>query len=620
MYNFCLHISIFLIWSWFVVGCSSERRPEDDLALPDRSFEASELKENEVVDTRPPISAEATDNTKEAVKVKEIHVRDFGAVPGDGKNDLSAIREALKLAMEASPAKVVFESGRYILADEASAMSPNQFLALRKARDITLEGNGAMFELRNPELGFLAVVQSENIRVRNLSINYDPLPNTSGRIIEFDPADSRVRIELLPGHPELDSEPLQSVALKAWMCLHNPEVPGRLVAGANNFIRLDRFERVSPRVYDIYFRKGSASRFQDAPEGSIASIIGRKGGAQLFANRGNRSILYEGITVYSSPELVFVFVDTEGITLDACHILVPEGRFMSTNGDAFHAQNCRGPIRILNCTFEGQVDDAINIYSKMGLVESLGAKPGELVVTRKMAATARLPAGRFLKGDSVVIYDILNGRVAHETVVSASETAERRVQLASVPDSIDIADNERFVLFNQSLCRDVEITGNTLRNNRRFGVFLKASDVVIRDNLFDGMSGTAIMISYEKHYWEAGFSENVVIEENTFLQAGFEAGYLHNDYMGTITALPGAVEAFNGLPALDPELNAVEGIIIRNNLFEDPETKLILGYAEDIEVIGNQLRTHPDFSRRASVISAQHVRDLRVSGNQGWDD
>ena len=81
MYNFCLHISIFLIWSWFVVGCGVA------LALPDRSFEASELKENEVVDTRPPISAEATENIKEAVKVKEIHARYYGAIPSRGGDD-----------------------------------------------------------------------------------------------------------------------------------------------------------------------------------------------------------------------------------------------------------------------------------------------------------------------------------------------------------------------------------------------------------------------------------------------------------------------------------------------------------------------------------------------------
>ena len=550
-----------------------------------------------------------------------IEVCSFGAVPDDDKNDFPAIRAAIEAAQEKTPSIVRFQPGRYILEDGGGAMAQHQFLALTGTRDITLEGNGAAFELRNPQLGFLATVQSENIAVHDLFIDYNPLPFTSGRILEVDPEDNRIRMELLPGHPAPDIEPLQSVALKAWMCIHDPEEPGRIARDVNNFILLQRFERLSPTVFDIYAQPGGGPRFRAASPGMVVSIIGRSPGAQLFASQGNRGITYEGVTVYTSPELVFVFVDTQDITVRYCRILVPEGRFKSANGDGFHAQNCRGPIRIENNTFEGQVDDAINIYSKMALADTAGPAPGQLVLSRRMGASSRCETGRFLKGDPVVVYDLREGRVAHETVVSGSENARREVHLSSVPNDLEITDNERYVLFNQGLCRDVRITGNTLRNNRRFGIFLKASDVLIRDNTFQGMSGTAIMISYEKHYWEAGFSRNIRIEQNRFHNTGFEAGYTQNRYMGTISILPGAVEAFNGLPKLDPGLEAASDIAIHDNLFMDPDTEIILGYASDIKLSGNRFRQVDSLGAAFSLPVTQfHVRGFQACGNEATPD
>ena len=123
-------------------------------------------------------------------------------------------------------------------------------------------------------------------------------------------------------------------------------MPGRLASRVNNFVRMDRFERVGPKVFDIFTAPRSANRYDKAPEGAVVSIVGRAPGAQLFASSGNRNIRYEDITVHTSPELVFVFVDTEGITVEGCQILIPDGRWKTTNGDAFHAQNCRGPARM----------------------------------------------------------------------------------------------------------------------------------------------------------------------------------------------------------------------------------------------------------------------------------
>ena len=71
----------------------------------------------------------------------------------------------------------------------------------------------------------------------------------------------------------------------------------------------------------------------------------------------------EDVTIHSQPGMGIVGHRSSDITLEGLRVVAPPGSFLSTNTDATHFTSCTGLIRIENCQFEGQGDDATNIHN-----------------------------------------------------------------------------------------------------------------------------------------------------------------------------------------------------------------------------------------------------------------
>ena len=126
------------------------------------------------------------------LKTGSINVRDFGAVPDDGKCDAQAIRSAIEHARENNIAEVVFEAGRYDLkiGSDIEVASKKAYVALNNfTGGLTLKGQtdeeGTPITLlirENPcksgefeELPSIILVdKSEGITMENLRFDNDP--------------------------------------------------------------------------------------------------------------------------------------------------------------------------------------------------------------------------------------------------------------------------------------------------------------------------------------------------------------------------------------------------------------------------------------------------------------
>jgi len=114
----------------------------------------------------------------------EVKVADFGAVPNDGKNDTPAIRAAIKACQDKPGVRLVFIPGTYDMHGETPTDTRTR-LEFEAYDDLTIEGNGA--EIIGHELANLfAFSNCSNITIRNLTIDWDPLPFTEGRIIAIE--------------------------------------------------------------------------------------------------------------------------------------------------------------------------------------------------------------------------------------------------------------------------------------------------------------------------------------------------------------------------------------------------------------------------------------------------
>ena len=234
----------------------------------------------------------------------------------------------------------------------------------------------------------------------------------------------------------------------------------------------------------------------------------------------------------------------------------------SGNADFVHFQNCRGPIRIEGNQVVGITDDAVNLYSKPFLPLE---REGDRRVRLSRAAgclDVREGAGRIRVGDRLVVYDRERGEIALRTRTVSADSETGWVELADELPS-DVNSHERWSVYSAEYARGVRIAGNEFRNLRRFGVFLKAYEVEIRDNLFEGLSGAALFLSNEpNNYREGLFSEDVVIEGNRFENCGFSANFEANPRWAAVT-----LQALRMPHRPAPLTAAHRRIRIENNVF-----------------------------------------------------
>ena len=131
----------------------------------------------------------------------ELHVRDFGALPDDGKDDRPGILAAFEAAKEQKASILRFDAGVYDIKsfDGKVGSSNRKWLAAKGLNDLAIEGaidaNGKPTTrlIRHHEgqnldpLGeFLHLLEAKNVTVRNFFMAHDPCFFSQGTIVEKD--------------------------------------------------------------------------------------------------------------------------------------------------------------------------------------------------------------------------------------------------------------------------------------------------------------------------------------------------------------------------------------------------------------------------------------------------
>ena len=191
------------------------------------------------------------------------------------------------------------------------------------------------------------------------------------------------------------------------------------------------------------------------------------------------------------------------------------GRVTTLHADASHFSNVKGAVVVENCLFETMMDDAINVHSTcLGIVAIEGARR---IRCRYMHQQA-IGFGVFNVGDTL---RFIRGKTletgAETKVVAVATHDEREISLTLaqdlpadcvVGDAVENADYQPSVLFK----------GNIVRNNRARGaLFTTPKRVVVEDNLFDHVSGSAILFAGDAQGWyESGACADVLVKGNVF--------------------------------------------------------------------------------------------------------
>jgi len=528
----------------------------------------------------------------------EIKVKDFGAIPNDKKDDTPAILSALKACKNKANPKLIFESGAYDIygSQKNSRGNFDPSITIENIDNLTIEGNGA--ELIGHDYSTMFhFVNCTNVTVNNLTIDWDPLPFTQGKVVQVD--SGYIDIEVLP--PFVAKPGLQTQAILGYDLKNN-----RMSRKITDHYQLNyrkTTEVVRPGIMRLFV--GYKDRFAGVMPTIGNYIIARHHvyGYQAYEFTKCANVQLENITIYSSPGMGVTGKECRNISINHLKVMIRpgSGRWMSSTADATHFRACRGSLTMTNCLFEGMGDDATNVRSSEYLLVA-----EQLSVNKVKLKTGNHYGGKPLPPQTGDKLELSSGNVpllpySTLTVRSVDTTEDGKALivgfLENLPQNLQIGD----IAGNATSCPILRIQNCVVINNRSRGFIIKTRNAIIEDCTFQDITGCGIALETDINaWWEAISASDVIIRNNRFVNVKFEPGYLHGviEFHTMSSAIPAGVyreisienNIFLGSTGNILKIGSADGVDIKNNIMDQPEEEAIFLYnSKNIRIYGNRL-------------------------------
>jgi len=451
-----------------------------------------------------------------------LELRNFGAVPDSGENAYEAIQAAVREITKAGGGiELVFEPGQYLInpGDGAFSSGEKNIMELQGLRNVIIDGRGAELIIQRPSVGLVNVTESENIIVRNFTIDYDPLTFTQGTVLDLNVQEQWVEVETDPDYPGLDHP--MFTAFGSFAMLKDPEIPGKLKDKSYNVVFTTGFDRVADGRFRVSLRERPRSPIEKGDR--WAQIIRASGGCRFSQSN---HVTFENLTFHAVPGSLFVGAQTSHLNVLNCRGLLKDDRLVVSGGDGVHCQAARVGPWVEGCEFQGLSDDCLNIYSLPNHIRAM-------VGGRQFRVSH---ASRILPGDQLAFFRPQTGEILAETTATAVDgdlitVADEVPGLNLAPAGTPFvgADGRDWKIYDHIY--NLDATGNYfvyrnnhMRDGRRLGGFIKASYGLIENNRFERLSDDALMVHNEPD-WPEGFrARHLVIRNNVMLDCGFRPG------------------------------------------------------------------------------------------------
>lgn len=537
----------------------------------------------------------------------DVNLSDFGGFPNDGKDDAEAITKALefckKVGITGSATKLIFKKGKY---DLFTNNNNSHLIELKNANNILIEGNGAEITIHDPLRGFLTIFKGNNIIVKDLFIDYDPLPFTQGKIVTVDLKNRFFELKIDEGFPSFKTEVFQK-ATQLWGMLMDPTIPGKLKDGAHNLFGAREFEEVSPNVFRI--KINGIELLKQMEVGDSYVHIARSNGRAVFNTGSSKNITYLNITSYSSPAGTYAANNMEEWNVIGCQLRLKPGRLHSANADSFHVNGGKFGPWIENSLFEGYSDDAVNMKaSKRHILEQVSSK--ELIINQPLEKEEVIRIFNPRQGELIGTFTIVDNKPLGngKTRITLDKPLEHKLRVGNnkLDDVayVDSQSNESFVIKN-----------NTFRNARRYGILIQNSYGIIERNVFENLSQSAIVIDNGVDWGEGFIAHNIVINQNIFNNCGYDFPFLKDKHAATIILKVNKLKdleaktKWNGVATADWQ--GIENITITKNTFSYNKRALSIECSVNTLIKGNTyIRNSKDLSKESEIIYENNNANL----------
>lgn len=446
------------------------------------------------------------------------YIQEKDATPG--------IIEAVRLCRQKKASRLSIPKGTYnfypdYAIEKCVYISNNDGGIKRIAFDLSdlsnleIDGNGSRFIFHGFISPFL-LENTRNVTLKNLSIDYARTFHSEGKILAV--YGDSIDVRFSQAYPyKIDHSVLTFIDERKneypWMSLLEFDPVKRETAykavdyWCGPHVRVKELSQGVIRVYypGIRATVGNVMVFGAAHRLVPAFILSRCS-----------NISFSGIDIYHCGGMGIVAQMSRDISIDHVNVTpAPQsGRVVSLTADATHFANCSGYIRITDCLFENQKDDATNIHGLYAQIDSvLSVK--ELLV--KLVHPQQHGVRFIVPNQKIEFVDAQSLETYAQNEVRTVEYINKEYMKVTVKQPLSKEVKLKDGIASITDQPDVLISNCRMRGNRARGFLLGSRGKIVIENNYFHIPGAAILFEGDCRYWfEQAGVRDIVIRKNIF--------------------------------------------------------------------------------------------------------
>lgn len=462
---------------------------------------------------------------------KTIFLKDY--ITSDIKDDvMPAIRNAIKDCNRLKANKLVLPSGhlqvkpdfafeRYCFVTNNDEGLKRIAFDLSGMENIEIQGDDTHLDFVGYVVPFL-LNYSNNVVIDGVSIDYTTPFHSEAEIINV--KDDFVDLKF-------DKDEFPYEIRNGLLCFANKPTGHGFY---NSMLEFDKQKREPAHDAVDYWADGAVKAadlgndcvrmFYDGMKATPGNILVFGCGHRLipaFIISDCRNVLINNTNVFHSGGMAFVAQRSMDIELNKCKVTpAPDkNRVLSATADATHFANCGGYVKLTDCLFENQFDDATNIHGIYCKITDV-VYPDKLIV--KLKHEAQHGFYFFKKGLNVEIVNNQSLEHIEDAVVEEVRIINKEYQEIVLKEPLSAFVERGFVVAQTSYYPEVTIKGCTVRSNRARGLLLGSRAKIVIDSNYFHVPGSPVYFEGDGSYWfEQSGVRDVEITRNTFDNCGF---------------------------------------------------------------------------------------------------
>jgi hypothetical protein len=477
-------------------------------------------------------------------------------------------------------------------------------LAFKQLAGFELNGNGAQL-INTTRSQTLHISDSDRVTVRDLAIDYDPLPFTQGTIAAFDKSAVQITVKVDAGYP--DDPPFLASITDGFFRVMDRHTRA-LKAGARDFLAPAKVEKIADGLIKVHLRWSANDCFPSQLPVAVGDVVAiSNGSAHAIVVDGSEATSFIDVKLFASPGMGLLENGGAGSMMLQKVSIVPgprpkgatTDRLVSTNSDGSHFITVeRGPT-MEDCTFANTSDDAVNVHGFYYYVVARTG-PQHYLLTPKW--DIGLAAGDTIESCDQKTFGSL-GRTGI-TQLGKRHAPELKDRIAALWKNKSPT-TQPDLIYDVVLQQDLPLkVGDAITSLSRIGagtairrcsfhacgrVLVKAPNARVEDCQFAYATATALQGGSDIGFWsESSFAENLVCRNNRFTHCITGANELTagNGALGAIYVGMAAPETTKGFANNFQNRNVtIEG----NHIDDSYAYAIFIANADGVKITGNAI-------------------------------